>query len=229
MPAAGRSSRLSVERVPCQGEDATPAHSFSPSKLMFRSAGSIIRIWVQAAVNGTSEAAGAGDGGPARPRGGMSGHLMWTANQIPSGWTVIEIPSRVSLILTVRSRLGGQDSLEAMNTGKEFLRNPPAEPFFVAKDPYPPLPDPFLFPATSRSHLPTRWSEERGGGVAEKRRKGSFLPLASRHTESGGGLRARNSEHPPIFMQDCSSALFTPREFGAQSSPVSSTPTELCA
>jgi len=29
-------------------------------------------------------------------------------------------------------------------------------------------------------------------------------PPRKPHTEAGGGLRALNSEHPPIFMQDCS-------------------------
>ena len=69
------------------------------------------------------EAAGAGDGEPARPRRGKSGRTGWTANQIPSG---------VGWVLTVRSVLDDPDTLEDKYTETKFPRKPPAELFLFA-------------------------------------------------------------------------------------------------
>ena len=90
------------------------------------------------------EAAGAGDGEPARPRRGKSGRTGWTANQIPSG---------VGWVLTVRSVLDDPDTLEISIQRRNFLENPLLSYFYLHNDPSS-LPDPFFFPAAPPSDLP---------------------------------------------------------------------------
>ena len=90
---------------------------------------------MQASVYGPAVAAGAGDGGLPRPRGGESGRTGWTVDGGPNavqGWTVNELPSRVGWFLAVRSGLGGPDTLQEKFSGKEFIRKLPANLFFLS-------------------------------------------------------------------------------------------------
>ena len=81
---------------------------------------------MQASVYGPAVAAGAGDGGLPRPHG-----VDGDPNAV-QGWTVNELPSRVGWFLAVRSGLGGPDTLQEKFSGKEFIRKPPANLFFLS-------------------------------------------------------------------------------------------------
>ena len=120
---------------------------------------------MQADARDPVEAAGAGDGGLAWPRGRKNGNTGWTANNTVQGWTVNEIPSGVGQFSAVGLGIGGSDSFERKCNEKEFLRNTPAETIFLQSLPFPPT------PSSSPPHprLPAR-SRRRGGGGGESRR-----------------------------------------------------------
>jgi len=95
---------------------------------------------MQADARDPVEAAGAGDGGLAWPRGQKNGNTGWTANNTVQGWTVNETPSGVGQFSAVGLGIGGSDSFERKCSGKEFLRNTPAETIFLQSLPFPPTP-----------------------------------------------------------------------------------------